>query len=436
MRTLRNRRLLATEGFGEADVIEAIEPVEESVAAQVGIVEKDDQETMGLLNEGEILSEDTDTLEGLEDQVAEVEESGEEITPEHAETLELVTEAIASRWVIQTPKRKLAFENFSGRRGATKLVRESIGETLAGAWNAFIEWCEDMLDKIADTYKKYFGAGKAFSSAHEKNTKRLGALGEKKEDKVKAKYQRHFMVDGQLDIDGSIALAKGLPSEAKAVFGWAAEVAAKGEDAIKLARGDAGKFDQVVSGEKKAKVFGKKLSKKLAPVGPKNSNESQEVYALPGNAFLQSFQYYLKGEGEQYKVNTLVDGIRFISSGDSASEAAKGEKEVETLAIDALKSHNEVLKVIGEELTKVETNHKGAREESRKLLAAAKDAAKAAKGEEDKAAKLRLQQAQKVAREGVFSARHSLNAVLHVYKTVGAGVSELVSAHAGAYAKA
>lgn len=436
MRSIRTKRLLATEGFGEADVIEAIEPVEESVAAQVGIVEKDDQETMGLLNEGEILSEDTDTLEGLEDQVAEVEEAGEEITPEHAETLELVTEAIASRWVIQTPKRKMAFENFSGRRGATKLVRESIGETLAGAWNTFIEWCEDMIDKMADTYKKYFGAGKAFSSTYAKNEKVLGALGEKKEDKVKGAYQKNFVIDGTVDIEASVALAKSMPSEAKAIFDWAASVAAKGEEAIKLARGDAGKFDQVVGKEEGAKVFGKKLAKKLAPVGPKNSNETQEVYALPGNAFLQSFQYYLKGEGEQYKVNTVVDGVRFISSGDSASEGKDADKEVETIAIDALKSHNEALKVIGEELTKVETNHKGAREESRKLLAEAKAAAKEAKGESDAAAKTRLQQAQKVAREGVFSARHSLNAVLHVYKTVGAGVSGLISAHAGAYAKA
>lgn len=433
MTSFRKQRALQAESFGGADTLEVVEAVDESLAANVGVVEKDDQQVMGLLNEGELLAEDTDQVEAIEEQVEAIEESGEEMTPEHAETVDLITEGICSRWTVEVPSRKQTFEGFSGRRGATKLVRESLGETVSNLWKTFIEWAQGIIDGVADTYKSYFGVGKGMVSAADKHDKVLSGLGAKKEEKVKAKYQASFTIDGQVDEAASIGMANSLPTDAKAVFDWTTEVSNNAKESIVLAQSkDNGKFDQLSKAGKMTNLFGKKLSKKLAPVGPKDSGEMQEIFGLPGNGYIQSFSYTIK----QGEVECSLDGLRFISGSDSASEAGEKEVEVSTLAIDALVGHSKTLRNIGTALSTVETNHKGVRAANKELLDLAKKVANAAKGEEDEGSKARLKLAQKVARESVFTSRHSLMAVLSVYKVVGTGINSLLKVHASAYSKA
>lgn len=432
MSFMKNRRM-ARENMGEADVLNVVEPVEESVEAQVGEVDKDDQEVYALLNEGEVLEQDTETLEKMEDQVEDIEEDGEEITPEHAETLQIATESIARRWSLgKASTRKLAFESFSGRRGDTKLVRESIKDRLADMWKTFIEWLSEMVDKMIDTFKKYVNAGKSMQSRAKKNAKILDKLGTKSKDKIKGSFVTKLSIEGKYDAKKAIQLALSIDGKAKSALAASEKFVDAAGELVKIATtqdSDSAKFNRVTDGEKTRELFGEKVSKKLQALGGKDSGESQTVYALPGNGYLQSSSYEYKPR-EDSAVKAQIVAVRLHPGEDSTEE-----KEIDTPTVAVLEECNDAMEDIGKAFEKVEQGFTKTRNGLKKLMDEAKKAEKAVGKAEKGEAKDQARVAQKVAREAATSAQHTSKAVTYVYKTVGAGLSGLVNAGIAAYKK-
>lgn len=432
MRSFRNRQLL-TESMGEADSLEAVEALEAEVAENIGNAEKADEEVSGLLDEGDALVEDTSHLEDHDDILEDAEEAGEEITEAHAETVELVTESFENRWNIErSPKRVMAFESYNGSRGQTRLLREGMGESIAKGWETFVKWCQNILDTIMDKYGEYMGTGNSFIKFATKSSEILGKNTKQKEgkDKVKAGYQKNFTIDGQVLIAETLAIAKRLPGDASGLMGWAENLVTKTKMVINLVQSsEGGKFDKELGKEgKDAPAFGKKIGKKLAPVGPKGSSEEmQAVYALPGNNYIQSFSYKQEGQG-------FVEGVRFIKAGDSISKAEEAEKEVPVIEINLLKNYADVLKGIGEMLKGIETSHKKSREASKSLIEEIKKtAAEFKKAPKDSDERKGAAYAKVLAREAFVTSQHSVNAATTTATVVGKGLTKLLSAHMGAY---
>lgn len=431
MRNFRNRTLLL-EGMGEADSLDAVEAIEAEAAENIGESEKADAEVSGLLDEGEELAEDTGALEAQDDILEDEEAKGEEISEAHAETVELVTESFERKWnIAPSQKRVMAFENFNGSRGQTKLVREGLGESIAKGWDTFIKWCQNILDTIMDKYGQYMGTGNSFVKYAEKTIEVLGKNTTKAEgkDKVKANYAKNFTIDGKFDVDAAVAVASALPGEASKLLSWAKEQMDDATKVVDLVQSkEGGKFDKELGAGKDAPEFGKKIARKLAPVGPKGSaEEDQSVYALPGNNFLQKFSYKMEGMAR-------ISGIRFIKAGDSISKADEVEKEVEVIAHDKLKGYATSLKAVGEMLKGIETNHKGAREASKHMIdqikKTAADYKKAEKGSDERKG---ASTAKVIAREAFVSSQHSVNAVTSTATVVGKGLVSLLGKHVPAY---
>lgn len=447
MRNFRNARKLQTESMGEADVLDIIEPVEESAAANIGEVDSDDQQVLAMLGEGEELVADTQLVEELEEQVGEVVESGEDITDAHAETLELVTESFTAHWFIDAPTRKMKFESFRGTdyRGRTKLVHEGLGETAKGAWNTFWEWVEGIIDSLKDTWKKYFGAGKAYQSFYDKQIPMVDKLGAVKADaKVKVGYQKHFTIDGKFDLAESLSLVTNMPSAAKKLVDWANKRCEASTELVKVSFSvEEGRiFDSVkrsIDGlaEGKDAAFGKKINRKLAPLGPKGSGEEQSIYALPGNSYIQQSDWMEDlGAEKDTPLKIKMSALRFISDAGAVSEPGESEKTEDPIAAAKIKEVLLKLKPIADALSKIETEHGKIRESLKKLMEESKSKASKPDSDDKAANKAAKKAAKRVSREAVLSARHSVLAVTNVYKTVGAGIIAMTKAHMAAYEKA
>lgn len=433
MNSFRMRQQLQTEGFGEPSSVEAIEAVSAEAAVAIGESEAADNEVAGLLDEGELLSNDTTDLEGQEEVVEEVEEAGEEITPEHADTISLVTESFCRSWGITSNKRKLATENFTGKRGDTKLLREGLGDTIAKGWETFYRWCQDIVDTIVSKYKTHFGTGQSLIKASEKFGELLTKRTTADKDKVSAGYEKFFVMDGGLDIETSIAIGKSLLQVTSEIDAFCAESLLNGVKIIELSQSEEGKrFDQVAGQAKDAPKFGKKIARKLSPVGGKDGkNEQQFVFALPANNYLQGFSYdKVINKGEDATVT--IAGSRFIKAGDSISKADEANKEVTLIATAKLVEYNTTLGVVGNALKEIEVNTKKTREASRTILDAIKAQGKKAKAA-DKKDKGHYRATQMLARESFVSAQHLNNAITTTATVLGKGLSKLLGNHIGGY---
>ena len=428
-----NKRRLARENMGDSDVLAVVEPVDESVEAQVGEVDKDDQEVYALLGEGEVLEQDTETLEKMDDQVEAIEEDGEEITPEHADTVQIATEGIANRWCLGSANsRKLAFESFSGRRGDTRLVGEAIKDRLSDMWSTFIEWLSEMVDKMVDTFKKYVNAGKSMQKRSAKNAKLIEKLGSKDKDKIKGSFVTKLSIEGKYDAKKCITLATSVDSKAKSALAASESFVDNAEELISIATekgSDSAKFNRVTEGEKKRDLFGEKVSKKLGSLGGGSSDETQQVYALPGNGYLQVAMYDYKPK-DGSAVQAMISAVR-LHGGEDQTE----EKEIETPSVAFIEECNDAMNDIGKAFEKVEQGFTKTRNGLKKLTTAAKKAEKEVGKAEKGEAKDQARVAQKVAREAATSAQHTAKAVTYVYKTVGGGLSGLVTAGIAAYKK-
>lgn len=210
--------------------------------SDLAALEKQVDGDITIVNEGEVLAQDTETLEQIEDKL---ESEDVEVSEEEAETVTIATEAIAGRWGVQ-PSRKLSRENFGrDRKDNRVLAREGVSDTLKGMWETFLEWLRSMWDKARETWKKYVNAGKSLRSQSETNAKVIDTLGTKKKDTVKGGFIKQLSV-GKEFVGNNVATLEQIGAEATEVK--AVEVASDAALAvIESAESDASKVKGVIA---------------------------------------------------------------------------------------------------------------------------------------------------------------------------------------------
>lgn len=169
--------------------------------ADISELEKQVEGEVTILAEGEVLEQDTETVEQFEDKL---EDEEVEVSEAEAETISIATEGIANRWGI-TPSRKLKRENFGrDRKDNRTMAREAITDTLKDMWETFVEWIKSLWDGAREIWKKYVNAGKSLVKQSETNSKIIDGLGDKKKETIKGGFIKQLS-EGKVFIGDDVA---------------------------------------------------------------------------------------------------------------------------------------------------------------------------------------------------------------------------------------
>lgn len=358
--------------------VAALEKPEEGVEAHLVEVEGQDADLGEAEMAGDQLAADTDTLESLGDVVEDAVESGEGMDETAARAVEVGVESIANRWGFKV--QKLGAESFNGanRAQATRVAYEGVMDAVKDAWDTFLKWLQEMINKLRDFWVKYVNAGKAMQKRAEKLGDRLDNIGSKVKsgkDKIGGGWTSKLLLDGKIDPSGVIALASGLSSDLK--------TAAKGAK-ISLER---------VNGEIKSGTgtrdaghkieFGKKTSKALAKLVP-SAATAPVAFALPGGAYWVTYMMPV-AEAESVPVHSYI-----------AVAENTGDKKINTPSAAEMKTAVGAINTYGVALEKAITEFRPGQEEMAKLNDAVKSAVaklKEGKAEEKAANKIALKKA-------------------------------------------
>lgn len=330
--------------------------------SDLAALEKQVDGDITIVNEGEVLAQDTETLEQIEDKL---ESEDVEVSEEEAETVTIATEAIAGRWGVQ-PSRKLSRENFGrDRKDNRVLAREGVSDTLKGMWETFLEWLRSMWDKARETWKKYVNAGKSLRSQSETNAKVIDTLGTKKKDTVKGGFIKQLSV-GKEFVGNNVATLEKIGAEATEIK--AVEVVSDAALAvIESAEGDASKVKALIA-------------TKTKDAADKVEDGVKKLTVKDG---------ILGGEEARVTV-TEKEGAVSVSFDIKAVDKSDLKSEVETPEIGVLTELNDMMGDFGKDLEgyinkfrKVEST----RSKALKALEKVKnDAGKGAESSEEKAA--------------------------------------------------
>ena len=401
---------------GEAVDVSALEKPEEGVEAHLVEIEGQDAELGEAEMAGDQLASDTDTLENLGEVVGEAVESGEGMDETAARAVEVGVESIANRWGFKV--QKLGAESFNGanKAQATRVAYEGVMDAVKDAWDTFLKWLQEMINKLRDFWVKYVNAGKAMQKRAEKLSDRLDNVGSKiksGKDQISGGWTAKLLLDGKIDPAGVASLASGLTSDMAAAARAGRMKLEKVEGEIKTgARG----------GDDSAAVeFGKKTSKKLSSAIPNNA-EGAMAFCLPGGAYWIGYKMPIS-DTSKVAVGAFV-----------AVPENTGEKKVKTPSSAEMKSAIGAINTYGVALEKAITEFRPGQEAMSKLNDAVKTAVgklKDGKAEEKEANKAALKKARFAVQTQVSLVRASSAAL----RNGGFGLIGYVQAGIDAYEK-
>ena len=389
----------------QVDVSELESPVE-GVEAKLIEVQGLDADIDAMAADGEELARDTDSLEATADVVADAAEDGG-MDETAARVVDVAVEHFCERWDIK--RTKVATENFgSNRMQATKVALESIGDAVKDAWNTFVTWLTEILNKLKDWWLKYFNAGKAMKTRAEKLEDRLDSVGAQDKKEIGGGWVKDLYIDNILNPAGVIehgnSAAKDIPVAIRALN-------TRLEDGKARLVSNTGKGDEVIE-------FGKKSQKKLDGMIPSGATDLS-IQAVPGNGYL--IQFTKDGIAEsRFQVFPVKDGA---------------EKKVATPDVGVMKKACQSVYKIGDALEERLKDFRSVNDKMSELKDAVKKAAEAkenAKGDERSSKKLALRQA----RAAVQSALAARTCVTSSLKSAGAGLIGYVQAGISAHKKA
>lgn len=395
--------------------VSALEKPEEGVEAHLVEVEGQDAELGEAEMAGDQLAADTDTLESLGDVVEDAVESGEGMDETAARAVEVGVESIANRWGFKV--QKLGAESFNGanKAQATRVAYEGVMDAVKDAWDTFLKWLQEMINKLRDFWVKYVNAGKAMQKRADKLGDRLDNLGSKVKngkDQIGGGWTAKLLLDGKVDPAGVIGMASGLSGDIK-------KAAAAGKMKLQAVEGEIKSGTK--SGDDTAVEFGKKTSKALSKLIPNNSSGAMG-FALPGGAYWIGYKMPIS-ETDTVRVGAFV-----------AVPENTGEKKVKTPSSAEMKSAIGAINTYGAALEKAITEFRPGQEEMAKLNEAVKSAVsklKDGKAEEKEANKANLKKARFMVQTQVALVRASSAAL----RNGGFGLIGFVQAGIDAYEK-
>lgn len=408
--------LESLEEDGAVDV-SALEKPEEGVEAHLVEIEGQDADLGEAEMAGDQLASDTDTLENLGDVVEQAVESGEGMDETAARAVEVGVESIANRWGFKV--QKLGAESFNGanKAQATRVAYEGVMDAVKDAWDTFLKWLQEMINKLRDFWVKYVNAGKAMQKRADKLSDRLDNIGSKMKsgkNQISGGWSAKLLLDGKIDPAGVAAMASALSGDLKTAASASASKLNKTEEGIKSSSRGTG--DDAITVE-----FGKKTSKKLSGAVPNNA-ETPTAFALPGGAYWVAYQMPVS-DRVKAKVGSFV-----------AVPENTGEKKVNTPSSAEMKSAIAAINSYGATLEKAITDFRPGQDAMSKLNDAVKSAVgklKDGKAEDKEANKVAL----KLARFAVQTQVSLVRASSAALRNGGFGLIGYVQAGIDAYEK-
>lgn len=334
----------------------------------------------------------------------------------------------------QTPAHVLVQEQFSKRWGVTLRTE---GTTLASATERFLEWVRDIINLFSDLLSHVIGDG---ISLKRKQVLVLNHY-ESIRDKVivqntspvdASSYAKHFIINGEYSTRACRSIIDHIPKDYTGAADWAAKGINESITIIKMATTESRRFDTIADFNINAGVANKDIEF-VARVGTrtsrsfprisngKNSDETQVVWALPGNAYLQQFSYNFMGNPEQ-----RVSGFRYYGpTVDNLSPSILKQMD-DAIPLERIYTHIKQCEGLANTLISMERNNRKIEKELNSLRKAVDDALKANKGDGQSFA-------HKVARETLLSSSISVRALSRTIKTLGYGALDRARAHIAAH---
>ena len=387
-----------------------VEKPEEAVESHLIEVEGLDQQVADLVDDGEELSGDTEQLEEYAEAVEKgAEDGGMDETA--ARVVDIGVESIAGKWGIK--RTKIGAENFSGSMKAqsTKVALESISDTIKTMWEKFVAWIGEIIGKVKDFWLKYQNAGKSMKKRAEKLYQRIDkGLGNKDKTDISGGWTTNLVVDGKIDPDFVISAAA---SAGKSVSDAGRKLGVYIDSAgavVTSGKGEGGSFDAHTN------EFGKKAAKNMKGVLPGDVQEVKAV-AIPGGVYLVSYS------------KDGIDYAKLVTTGENT-----GEKKIATPDEGKMKSAIKAIEQYGDALESSLKDFRTANEGLKKLETAAKTASTKfgeAKSEEKDGARHSLN----VANAAVATYTNTQRAATAFLKNGGQGLIGYVTAGIGAYKK-
>lgn len=425
----RNKSLL-TENFDDQtytpDELETVSlDPSETIRSEVSA----DEATV-LVEEGEDLASDSDTVMGVMNTVTDTESDAAEA----ARTL--VVEQFVAKWGIK----KLTTESLvaTGKSGSTMGEFKDEDEANGGKdkegskknwlirlWERFLKWLDGFIETVKSSWRSFTSDAKKYGKIHAKLAEKLKALGgnpNKKKDvaiSLDSTLARLIYIDNKPE---GIEMALDLPRTVKEVIDdlgkWAENNAAMMSGYIKLEpSGD--KFTR--KGYEGLKhMFGtgyfKGIEKKLKKIGPKDSAEEQYLVPLINNDYLQCFSYVEKvqEDGVVQVTDTIVNGVRYIKGEQPRMSSGDGRNfpmfvaGIQALPVNQLIAFNGELKKLIDSLAVVESHYSDVTKSITKLRDNSKQITNELKSKDlSPGVRRHLESAQRVSREAIFSTQHT-----------------------------
>ena len=417
-------------GTPAEDNLSNVETPEENLETNLEELASEDSQLDTLMRDGETLDSD---MEKTEDAITDAEDAmddGEELSENSAESLEIGQESVRKRWGIQ--RTRVARESFRDNRGATRIAHEGWKETLKDLWSRLLSLVESMLARAKDLKLKVMNIGKSAVSRSKKYEDALSNLGtKKKKDTISGGWMSKLALEGDVKpIEcGELAVqivGGGKSSAAISALNAQIEAAAQ----YSVADGDDGtKFS---AGNKDIEFVGEVAKKlKVLPGFEAESGgniEPHRVFALPGNAYVQSATKTLVtgAKGEESKLTMVA----YFSAGDKAEQ-----KDISTPSLGDMRKANTQLKKIGENYEKVLNDFR----KQDATLGKLKEAVKKTISNFDKSKeenRNHLRAARQIASAALTSTTAVNKAIHGTARNVISGLSGYIGAGIGAYEKA
>jgi len=415
------QRQVARESAGSdnnIDSLSAIQPVEENLDQQLAELTSEEAGLDALEQDGAVLAADTERTEAAVEVAVVAEASGEELSEETVNNVEVAQESIRRRWGCSSSR--VATESYRRSRGRTKAAAESWKDTLKDLYGRFVEFLKTVRNKIKDLRLKYFNVGKTAQARSKAYIERLRKLGKKKNDNVSGSFITKLSVNGVFDLDGSIKIAQEVSAggKAKQVMD---KVKTLADGAIVLMSKDGDNIKFKAADGTEAELFGNASTKLTAlPQFEDDTAGLGKVKALPGNAYLQAAGKKL--EGADYFI------LGFTTTGENSTE-----KQIDTPANGLLSKAATALGKIGKDYEKLLQDFRTYDSELEKLeKEAEKAAASFDKATEDDARKA-LSAGRTVADAAVRNHQTAFRAANHSVRTVIDGLNGYCGAGIGAY---
>ena len=338
------------------------------------------------------------------------------------------------------PYKAMILESITARWGSRVVKREAFN--YENMWEVFFDWIVSISRTILDTVNDLVGQGRRALRTHTKLLDTYTTFREKAKTPTSGMvtiepYAKYFIVNDKYNYRYCKHLGASLAKDSDELVKWSINGIKEATNVLKMTRSTSGKFDTIeninVNGKdvgltRNLGVFiGEKISKPLNSYSSRgDSDETQYLWALPGNAYLHYFSLFF--HEKVYGVSRPIEGTRYLEPTFQNVNDREYNGNERLMTLKEIKEEIDQIKPLALGLIEMETNNSKIQREIDELRRHVTFAKKA-----ERPVSLDDKYTYRLARERLTSANTSVRTILHTYRVLLKGKLKRIEMHQKAY---